>query len=129
VSRTYVKGFESIKVDDPDAEIPEGYILQNTIDPFEYTLSKIEGKWKMKIVYTLANSELMRYGELKRALTPITHKMLSGQLKDLERDGLVIRTEYQQIPPRVEYSLSPKGDDMIAIFKEMWIWGHKYRDE
>ena len=129
MSRTYVKGFESIKVDDPDAEIPEGYILQNTIDPFEYTLSKIEGKWKMKIVYTLANSELMRYGELKRALTPITHKMLSGQLKDLERDGLVIRTEYQQIPPRVEYSLSPKGDDMIAIFKEMWIWGHKYRDE
>ncbi|MCL2618059.1 MAG: helix-turn-helix transcriptional regulator [Defluviitaleaceae bacterium] len=96
-------------------------------DPFDYTLSQIEGKWKLKIVYTLANSELMRYSELQRALNPITHKMLSAQLKELERDGIVVRTEYRQIPPRVEYSLSHKGEDMIAIFKEMWIWGHKYK--
>ncbi|MCL2853011.1 MAG: helix-turn-helix transcriptional regulator [Defluviitaleaceae bacterium] len=88
----------------------------------------MEGKWKLKIIYTLANSELLRYGELKRALVPITHKMLSAQLKELERDGIVLRTEYPQIPPRVEYSLSAKGDDMIAIFKEMWIWGHKYKN-
>ena len=128
MSKTYVKGFESIKVDDSGSDVPEGYILPSTVDPFEYTLSIIEGKWKMKIVYTLANTELMRYSELKRTLAPITHKMLSVQLKELERDGLVIRTEYQQIPPRVEYSLSPKGDDMISIFKEMWIWGHKYKE-
>ena len=128
MSKTYVNGFESIRVEDPAEGVPKGYNILSTLDPFDYTLSQIEGKWKLKIIYTLANSELMRYGELKRALAPITHKMLSAQLKELERDGIVVRTEYPQIPPRVEYSLSPKGDDMIAIFKEMWIWGHKYKD-
>ena len=127
MSRTYVNGFESIRVDDPAASPPEGYVIPNSCDPFDYTLSIIEGKWKLKIVYALANSELLRYGELKRALVPITHKMLSAQLKELERDGIVVRTEYPQIPPRVEYSLSPRGEDMIAIFKEMWIWGHKHK--
>ena len=125
--RTYVNGFESISIDDSAESVPEGYTIPNTSDPFDYTLSKIEGKWKLKILYTLANNELMRYGELKRALVPITHKMLSAQLKELERDELLVRNEYPQIPPRVEYSLSPKGDDMISIFKEMWIWGHKYK--
>ena len=128
MSKTYVNGFESMKIDNPEGDIPDGYSIHNSIDPFEYTLSKIEGKWKMKIIYTLANSEFMRYGELKRAVVPITHKMLSAQLKELERDGIVRRVEYPQIPPRVEYSLSPRGDDMLAIFKEMWIWGHKYKD-
>ena len=128
MSKTYVNGFESIRIEDPAEGAPKGYSLISTLDPFDYTLSQIEGKWKLKIIYTLANTELMRYGELKRALAPITHKMLSAQLKELERDGIVVRTEYPQIPPRVEYSLSAKGDDMIAIFKEMWIWGHKYKE-
>lgn len=128
MSITYVKGFESIKVDNPDADVPAGYTLPSTVDPFDYTLSILEGKWKAKIIYQLANTELMRYGELKRALSPITHKMLSAQLKDLERDGILTRTEYSQIPPKVEYSLTPKGDDMIEIFKEMWIWGHKHKN-
>jgi len=128
VSKTYVNGLESMKIENPNV-IPEGYSLHNSIDPFEYALARIEGKWKMKIIYTLANTEVMRYGELKRAVVPITHKMLSAQLKELERDGIVRRVEYPQIPPRVEYSLSPKGDDMISIFKEMWIWGHKYKDQ
>lgn len=126
--KTYVNGFESIRVDDSAEGVPKGYAVPSASDPFDYTLSQIEGKWKLKIIYTLANSELLRYGELKRALVPITHKMLSAQLKELERDGIVLRTEYPQIPPRVEYSLSAKGDDMIAIFKEMWIWGHKYKN-
>jgi len=128
VTKTYVNGLESMKIEDLN-DIPEGYSLHNNVDPFEYALARIEGKWKMKIIYTLANTEVMRYGELKRAVVPITHKMLSAQLKELERDGIVRRVEYPQIPPRVEYSLSPKGDDMISIFKEMWIWGHKYKDQ
>ena len=128
MTKTYVNGLESMKIEDLN-DIPEGYSLHNNVDPFEYALARIEGKWKMKIIYTLANTEVMRYGELKRAVVPITHKMLSAQLKELERDGIVRRVEYPQIPPRVEYSLSPKGDDMISIFKEMWIWGHKYKDQ
>lgn len=128
MARTYVKGLEVLRVDEEQAA-PEGYTLQkdSMSDPFEYTLSVIEGKWKMKILYALANTDVMRYGELKRALSSITHKMLSMQLKELERDGIVLRREFTQIPPKVEYSLSPKGDDMVEIFREMWIWGHKYQ--
>ena len=128
MAKTYINGLEVLRVEE-DAHIPEGYTLQNDsiVEPFEYTLSIIEGKWKMKIIYALANTDVMRYGELKRALSPITHKMLSAQLKELEKDGIVVRNEYKQIPPKVEYCLSPKGDDMLEIFREMWIWGHKHQ--
>lgn len=58
----------------------------------------------------------MRYGEFKRALSTITHKMLSAQLKELEKDGLIIRKEYSQIPPKVEYSMSKIGYDLLPMF-------------
>lgn len=65
----------------------------------------------------------MRYSELKRNLTPITHKMLSTQLKELEEDGIIIRKEYPQVPPKVEYSLSEKGISFIPIIDAMCDWG------
>ena len=65
----------------------------------------------------------MRYSELKRNLTPITHKMLSTQLKELEEDGIIIRKEYPQVPPKVEYSLSEKGISFIPIINAMCDWG------
>lgn len=129
MSRTYVKGLEILQLEE-EYTAPEGYTLQkDSMDgPFEYTLSVLEGKWKMKILYALANTDVMRYGELKRTLKLITHKMLSAQLKELEKDGLVLRCEYSQIPPKVEYSLSQRGDELVGIFREMWIWGHKYQE-
>ena len=66
---------------------------------------------------------MLRYSELKRNLTPITHKMLSTQLKELEEDGIVIRKEYPQVPPKVEYSLSEKGISFIPIINAMCDWG------
>lgn len=84
------------------------YNMQDT--PFGYTLSVIGGKWKMVIMFVLVEKTVARYGELKREIPDITHKMLSAQLKELEKDGIVIRKEYQQIPPKVEYSLSPKAN-------------------
>lgn len=93
-------------------------------DPFEYTLSIIGGKWKMIIMFWLSKRDVLRYGELKSNITGITHKVLSKQLKELEYDGVIIRKEYAQIPPKVEYSLSEKGLSLMPILKEMCRWGH-----
>ena len=83
----------------------------------------INGKWKLRILYGLACEKILRYSELKRNLTPITHKMLSTQLKELEEDGIIIRKEYPQVPPKVEYSLSEKGISFIPIINAMCDWG------
>lgn len=86
----------------------------------------IGGKWKLRIIYVLASHEILRYGELKRLLAPITHKMLTTQLKELEKDGLINRKEYQQIPPKVEYSLTQMGRDLKPVVKEMHAWIMQY---
>lgn len=91
---------------------------------FGYTLSLINGKYKMIIMYWFAEFQpVMRYNELKRALGNISHKSLSTTLKELEADGLVIRKEYPQIPPKVEYSLSERGKSLIPILDMMCEWG------
>ena len=68
----------------------------------------------------------MRYSEIKRELGKVTHKMLSTQLKELERDGLLIRREYPQVPPKVEYSLTEKGQSIMPILQEICKWGHEH---
>lgn len=92
----------------------------------EKSLSMIDGKWKMRIMYMLGFHNVLRYGELKRQLAPITHKMLSAQLKELERDGLVERKEYPQVPPKVEYTMSAKGYDLLPMFDKFCDWIEKY---
>ena len=93
---------------------------------FEHAVEIIGGKWKLRIIYMLAFHERLRYGELKRLLSPITHKMLSTQLKELEKDGLIIRKEYPQIPPKVEYFLSEMSKDLQPVVQEMFNWILKY---
>lgn len=90
-------------------------------------LAMISGKWKLKLLYLIGYHETIRYGELKKQATPITHKMLSDQLKELERDGLITRTEYPEIPPHVEYALSQKGLDLIPMFDALYEWIIKYQ--
>lgn len=94
--------------------------------PFLSTLAIIGGKWKMRILYELSCDSILRYGVLKRNLAPITHKMLSSQLKELEKDGMIIRTEYPQLPPKVEYTLSDKGKTFIPIINTMCDWGREH---
>lgn len=89
-------------------------------------LSIISGKWKLKLLYIIGYHETIRYGEIKRQAAPITHKMLSAQLKELESDGLIIRTEYPQIPPKVEYTLSEKGYGLLPMFDELYHWIIKF---
>ncbi|MBQ3513987.1 MAG: helix-turn-helix transcriptional regulator [Lachnospiraceae bacterium] len=93
---------------------------------FQKVVNMIGGKWKLRIIYVLAFHEMLRYSELKRLLSPITHKMLSTQLKELEKDGLVLRKEYPQVPPKVEYSLTQMGRDLKPVVKEIHNWIVKY---
>lgn len=92
-------------------------------EPFEYTLSIVSGKWKLKIIYLLACITPVRYNMLKKSIEGITHKMLSTQLKELEQEGIVFRKEYPQIPPKVEYSLTVKGESLLPIVTAMCTWG------
>ena len=94
---------------------------------FNYTMSLIQGKYKMFILYTLACYEIVRFNEMKKYIGEISYKTLSSTLKELEADGLIHRKEYPQIPPKVEYSLSEKGKSLIPILGEMCDWGKAHR--
>ena len=96
------------------------------VRPFAYAMSLIDGKWKMHILFWLWKKQVLRYSELKRALGTITHKMLSTQLKELEKDDLIIRNEYPQVPPKVEYSLSPRGWTLMPVLECLCKWGHEH---
>ena len=87
-------------------------------EKFETAVGMIGGKWKLRIIYMLAVHGGLRYGELKRLLSPITHKMLTAQLKELEQDGLINRKEYHQVPPKVEYSMTEMGKGLQAVHSD-----------
>ena len=95
----------------------------NSECPIIYTLASVGGKWRWLIIYKLSENGILRYGELKRALPPISHKMLSKELKELEAEKLIHREEYHQIPPKVEYSLTEKGKTLLPILDLMSKWG------
>lgn len=96
---------------------------------FNYTLSLISGKYKMSILYCLFRYEIVRYNELKRFLNSISFKTLTNALRELENDGLIIRKEYPQIPPKVEYSLSKRGQSLIPILQAMCDWGEEKKGD
>lgn len=96
--------------------------------PVEYTLDIMGGKWKPVILWKLAVEGTRRYGEIKRGVQGITHKMLSQQLKEMETDGLILRQEYRQVPPKVEYSLSEKGLSLVPVLRTMCEWGRDHMD-
>ena len=90
---------------------------------FSYTLSLINGKYKMTILYTLMEFGIVRFNEMKRYIGEISYKTLSSTLKEFETDQLVHRKEYPQIPPKVEYSLTERGKSLIPILDAMCEWG------
>ena len=96
---------------------------------FSYTLSLISGKHKMVILYCLMEFQVVRFNELKRYLKTISDKTLSTSLKELEADRLIVRTEYPQIPPKVEYSLSQRGESLMAVLDQLCVWGMENRLE
>ena len=91
------------------------------------TLSLISGKHKMVILYCLMEFETVRFNELKRYLKTISDKTLSTNLKELEADKLIVRTEYPQIPPKVEYTLSERGKSLMTVLDQLCAWGEENR--
>ncbi|WMM26159.1 helix-turn-helix domain-containing protein [Tissierella sp. MB52-C2] len=96
--------------------------------PMYYTISKVEGKWKWAILYTISQFKVIRYNRLREKLQPIAHRTLSRQLKELKADRLVHREQYNEVPPRVEYSLTEEGKILIPILELMSEWGKQRLD-
>lgn len=93
---------------------------------YSYAMSLIQGKHKMAILYCLMEYQPVRFNEMRRYLDGITDKTLSRNLKDLESDGLVVRYEYPQIPPKVEYSLTDLGTSLMGVLDQLCIWGTEH---
>ena len=94
--------------------------------PLEYGLDIFGGKWKSRIICVLAEKEILRYSELRREMTNITDAVLATTLKELIADGIVQRTQYDEIPPRVEYRLTDKGISVIPILQSICRWSGAY---
>ena len=96
-----------------------------TTCPVEATLNLIQGKWKVVIMFRLSD-EPRRFNELTRLLPDITQRMLTNQLRELERDGLVHREVYAEVPSRVEYSLTELAESLMPIMLSIKDWGKTY---
>jgi len=95
--------------------------------PIEVSMDLIAGKWKLLIIWHLRN-KTRRFGELQRKIPNVTQKMLTQQLRELERDNLITRKVYPVVPPKVEYSLTPFGESFKPILNMMLVWGYEYAD-
>ncbi len=93
--------------------------------PVEATLSVIGGRWKVMILHFLFDG-VMRFGELHRALVGVSHRTLTQQLRELELHRVIRRKVYRQVPPKVEYSLTPLGETLKPVLDAMHQWGEKY---
>lgn len=94
--------------------------------PFELTIELIGGKWKGLILWHLLDKKVLRNGEMLRLMPRITQKMLTQQLREMEENGLIRRVIYEQVPPKVEYSLTTHGEALRPILDQMIEWGLIY---
>ncbi len=91
----------------------------------EAALDELGGKWKPLILWVLIDGKL-RFSEINKLLPSITQRMLTKQLREMEKDNLLNRKVYAEVPPRVEYSLTPKGKSVIPVLEALCDWGEKY---
>jgi len=94
--------------------------------PVELTLDTIGGKWKVLIIWQLLHG-MKRYGELRKLLPKVTHKMLTQQLRELEEDKIIERKVYAVVPPKVEYSLAKRGHELAPVLDTMAQWADGYK--
>ena len=95
--------------------------------PVEACTEVIGGKWKGKILFILFTGT-KRFGELRKLLPDTTQRMLTTQLRELEEDGVIERKVYAEVPPKVEYSISPQGESLKPIIDALWSWGRNFLD-
>ena len=103
--------------------------LQYPTCPVRNVLNRISDKWSLLILTNLKNSEVMRYKDLRAAIPDISQKMLSSTLKRLEEDHLIKRKMFKEIPPRVEYSLTKTGSELIPVVQMMIDWALEHFEE
>lgn len=99
------------------------YLIEEASCPVDYAFKRIGGKYKGRILWHLHLEKVLRYGELKRTLFDITPKMLTQTLRELETDDLVHRKVYKEVPPKVEYSLTETGLELIPFIQHLKEWG------
>ena len=97
--------------------------------PLEYGLDIFGGKWKSRIICVLAEKRVLRYSELRREMANITDAVLAAALKELMADGMIQRKMYDEIPPKVEYSLTEKGQSVVPILQSICHWSGAYHRE
>ena len=102
---------------------------KNHFCPVESSLELLSGRWKARILWKLHRAPVYRFGEVKDALVGITEKVLTAQLRELERDGLIARKTYNEFPPRVEYSLTDFGASLAPVFDVLANWGASKKSE
>ena len=93
--------------------------------PVEITLDILSGRWKVMIIHQLLEGT-KRFNQLQRELAGITHRTLAKQLREMEEQGLILRHDFREIPPRVEYSLSPLGLTLKDVLQAMHVWAEKH---
>ena len=96
--------------------------------PMDITINILSGKWKLSILWHLSNKGIIRFNELQKLLSTVTQKTLTMQLRELERDGIIYRKIYAEVPPKVEYGLTDLGESMKPILSSMCDWGKFYKD-
>ena len=94
--------------------------------PVETTLTLISDKWKVLIIRDLLPGT-KRFGELKKSIGNVSQKVLTSQLRQMEESGLLIRTVFPEVPPRVEYTLTELGQSLKPVLDAMWNWGEEYK--
>ena len=100
--------------------------MELPVCPVETTLMLIGDKWKVLILWNLMNGT-MRFGVLKKSIGTVSQKVLTAQLRDMEKKGLLTRKVYAEVPPRVEYTLTETGYSLKPILDSMWAWGADYK--
>lgn len=95
--------------------------------PMDVTINILSGKWKISILWHLVTKGIVRFNELQRLLPDITQRILSMQLRELEKDGMIYRKVYPEVPPKVEYGLTEVGESIKPILSSMCEWGKEYQ--
>lgn len=102
---------------------------QNMLCPVKYLIRVLGGKWKLPILCILESGGTVRFGQIKKKLKNVTNIMLSQSLKELERDGIIIRHHYNEVPPHVDYTMTKKGESVIPALSLLGDWAAKYMKE
>lgn len=122
--------FKEVKTEYWSDFMSDQTLYKNNFDncPLTFALNIIGGKWRLPIIWALSKNGTMRYNELKRNIDGITNMMLTQSLKELELDDIINRKQFMEIPPRVEYSLTDNGEELIPALKALAGWGKKIKN-